>query len=217
MKIAIISANLGDHDKPQEHVAQSIPCDFIMFDNNNFPLRKRTMTARLQSKIPKFFAWQLVPKYDYYIWVDANISLCHKDSVKYFLEHCKDHDIVALKHRVRPDIRQEYRYTRKGIKQNSRYTLARYENEFLKEQYDVIKNDKDYIDDFLIQGGIFIYKNTPQVQQMLKEWWYYNSRYIIQDQLSFAYVLKKSGVKYKILDDIYSESPYLSVKNHNRK
>jgi hypothetical protein len=95
--------------------------------------------------------------------------------------------------------------------------VSRYPGELLKELYEVIENDKEYIDDLLVIGGIFLYRNTPEVQRMLKEWFYYQTRYIVQDQISFAYVLKKSGIKVNILDEPYDTSPYLTHIKHTQR
>lgn len=95
--------------------------------------------------------------------------------------------------------------------------LGRYPGELLAEMYDVVQKDKDYTDDLLVIGGIFLYRNTPAVQQMFKEWWYYITRYIVQDQLSFAYVLKKSGIKVKVLDEDFDKSPYINLIRHKRR
>ncbi len=213
-KIALISANMRGLDKVPEHVPQSIGYDNFMFTDDNFPPRFTAMTPRLQAKIPKFFAWQMVPNYEYYMWIDGNFSLSHTDSIKYFYDHCQGYDIVVLKHPSRPDIRQEARYIRKGLKQKARYIVSRYENELLKEQMEEIVADKDFVDDMLVTGGVFMYKNTPKVRQMLKEWWYHVSRYIIEDQISFPYVLKKSGIKINIRPDVFNDCVYLSHKGH---
>ncbi len=214
-KIAVISASLGGFDKPSQHVKQSIPCDYFNFTDENFPPRVCAMTPRLQAKIPKMFGWQLVPNYDYYIWIDGNLCLADPEAVAYLHTKCQGHDIVVLKHPRRPNIRQEVRYTRKGINQQSMYIVGRYNNEWLKEQYAAVQADKEYVDDLLVNGGIFMYRNTPAVQAMFKEWWYHVTRYIIQDQVSFPYALKKSGVKINILPDVFSDCWYLKVAGHN--
>jgi hypothetical protein len=174
------------------------------------------MTPRMQAKIPKCFAWQMVPGYDYYLWIDGSLTLSHKDSLKHFLDNIKGHDLVALRHHPkRSSIKQEVNLISKGIKVHSNYFVARYSNELLKEQYEVIENDKDYVDDLLLIGGVFLYKNTPKVQKALKEWWYHITRYHVCDQFSFTYVLRKAGLKIKVLPDHYGECWYLSAGRHN--
>jgi hypothetical protein len=215
MKIALIQASLGGMDKELSHVPQSLDYHRHYFTDSNFPPRDKAMTPRLQAKIPKFFGWQLAPGYDYYLWLDGNIILAHPDALKHFLD--PEYDIVVLRHPKRPNIRQEQRYLRKGLREQSTYLLNRYHNEDYLGQIAEIEADKDYIDDLLVIGGVFLYKNTKAVQAMLKEWWYFTSRYTVFDQFAFPYVLKKSGTKYKVLDDNYNDSPYIKLNGHSRR
>lgn len=206
-EVAVLQASLGGIDNLTPRP------DYFQFTDTNFPPRK-SLTPRLQAKIPKLFGWELVPNYEYYLWLDGNLSLI--DEGAYLRQQIEDYDIVVLRHPTRPNIRQEVRYTRKGINQQSLYMLDRYEGEFLKELYDLVQKDKEYVDDLLVIGGVFLYRNIPKVHEMMKEWWYYITRYIVQDQISFAYVLKKSGLRIKILEDDFSNCEWLTVKRHGR-
>src|SRR4051812_20049011 len=125
-KIAVVSASLGSIDQIPKHAPQSINCDFFLYTDENFPPRMKAMTPRLQAKIPKCFAWQMAPGYDYYLWIDGTFALPHPDSVKYFYDLCQGYDIVLLKHSRRPDVRQEARYTRKGLKQQGKNAGSKY-------------------------------------------------------------------------------------------
>ena len=213
MKIAIISANLGNFDIVGQHVPQSIPYDYFLFTDKNFRPRLKAMMPRLQSKIPKCFGWQMAPGYDYYLWIDAILTLTNPDSLKYFFENCQGYDIVVLKHPKRVNIRQEAKYLEKGI-HTSGYIRGRYKNELLTEQMTEINEDQDFVDDLLVVGAVFMYRNTPAVQKMLKEWWYHISRYHVIDQISFPYVLKKSGLRINVKDDRYDNCPYLELSGH---
>lgn len=213
MKIAMITASLGNFDKVEAHVPQSIPYDYHLFTDNNYP-RFKTMAPRLQAKIPKCFGWELAPGYDYYMWIDGNLVLTNPDSLKYFFDNCQDYDMVVLKHPGRDTVRWEARYINRGMDQQSRYFVGRYINELMNEQMNEINSDKSFADDMLVIGGVFMYKNTPQVQRMLKEWWYHSSRYNVMDQLSFTYLLKKFKLKINVRPDIYNDCPYLRHKGH---
>ncbi len=215
--ICVTTARLGGFDFDNKNVPQSIPAAYAEFTDENFPPRIKSMQPRLQAKIPKCFAWELIPGYDYYLWLDGNIVLNKPDSIQYFLDQCQEYDVVVFKHQKRPDIRQETRYTRKGVKQGRLYLTGRYKNEFYNDIYKIVQADKDYTDNLLVNGGVFMYKNIPKVQAVLKEWWYFITRYAIQDQLSFIYVLRKGDLKIKVIDeDVYS-SPYLSFKGHVKR
>ncbi len=216
MRIAVISATLGGFDEPQEHEPQSVPYDYFFFNDDNFPPRPHTLKPRVWAKIPKMFGWQLAPGYDYYLWIDGNQKLAHEDSIKYFLDCCQGHDIVFTRHPKRPNIRQETRVMRKGVRQQP-YYRQRYQGELEEEFYRLIANDKDYTDDILLSGGIFIYRNIPEVQNALKDWWYYITRYHVNDQLSLPYVLKKSGLKLNILEDDIRNCWFIKGIAHNRR
>lgn len=211
-KIAVIQASLGGIDSPVTHVEQSIPYDLHFF--NYEPKR---LPPRLEAKIPKMFGWQLKPNYDYYLWLDGNISLNHQDTISYLLQQIQDNDMLVIRHHRRPNIRQEIRYLRKGLNQQSIYIVSRYANERWQEQYAEILKDKEYVDDLLVIGGIFMYRNTPRVHEMMKNWWYHVSRYNIQDQISLPYVLKKSGIKYKVLDIDYTKWDMIKQVKHKTR
>lgn len=213
MKIAVISANLGNFDNVEQHVPQSIPYDYFLFTDENFPPRFKAMTPRLQAKIPKCFGWQMVPGYDYYLWIDADLVLTNSKSLKYFYDNCKENDVVVFRHPRRLNIGQEARYLQKGLK-TSRYLSGRYQNELIQEQMLEITQDKDFVDDMLVIGTVFMYRNTLEVQKMLKEWWYHISRYHIIDQLALPYVLKKSGLRINVRDENYTDCPFLELKTH---
>ena len=210
-KICIISANLGGL-KPMRGNAnqqQSLEHDRFVFTDANFPPRLNAMTTRLQSKIPKFFGWQMAPGYDYYLWMDYSFVLSHVDSLKWFREQCEGYDIVALKHPRRRTIAEEESYVRRMMRAGSGYLLRRYENELLKDQMLEIKLDKGYVDDALLINGVFMYKNIKRVRDALKECWYHASRYTTLDQLAFIYVLRKHGLKINMLPDAFNDCKYL--------
>jgi len=216
MKVAVLSTSLGSFDQHVKHTSQTVKADYFTFTDDNYPPRKNSMSPRLQAKIPKMFGWQMKPGYDFYVWLDGNLSLKSPDGVKYLMD--KDYDVVVLKHPDRDTVWWEYRYNWRGLNNNapSNYLTERYTGEWLDEQIKVIKDDKDYVDDYMVNGGVFMYRNTPKVHEMLKEWFYHVSRYCISDQMSWAYVLKKSGLRVKILPDDYRDCDWLKVERHKK-
>jgi len=146
-RIAAVTADLRGFDKTMPHSPQSIDYDYFLFTDKNFPPRFNAMTPRLQAKIPKCFAWQMVPGYDYYLWTDGTLTLSHKDSLKHFLDNIEGHDLVALKHPRRHSIKQEIRHIGKGLRVQCDSFVVKYSNELLEEQYKAIEDDKDYVDE----------------------------------------------------------------------
>lgn len=104
MRILVVSANLGGFDKPSDHVEQKdvgAEVDYYTFNDENFPPRDKAMTPRLQARLPKCFAWQIRPGYDYYLWIDGNLTLKDPHSLKHFVDMLQGHDLVALQHHRR--------------------------------------------------------------------------------------------------------------------
>ena len=210
LKVAVITANLGGFDPIFEYVKQSVEYDFYRFTDENFPPRKCAMTPRMQARIIKCFAWQMVPGYDVYIWVDGSCSLWHEDSVKWFIEQLGDADVAFFKHPDRDTIQQEADFLKKRMGKGSRYVLSRYDGELIDEQLAEIFSDGHYVDDRLIASTAFVYRNVPCVRDLLKEWWYHISRYHIIDQLALPYVLYHSACSVNIINEKYGEIPYLT-------
>ena len=71
-----------------------------------------------------------------------------------------------------------------------------------------IQANKNFVDDKLFAAGCFIYRNNPRVRKVMREWWYYVSRYHTNDQLSLPYVIWKK-VSFRITDENFLNSRYL--------
>ena len=173
MKIAVITANLGDFDPKINGVEQSVPYDFYRFTDENFPPRHKAMTPRLQARIVKMFGWQMVPGYDYYIWVDSSLVLSHRDSVRWFIDQCDGVDMAVFKHPERNTIQQEADFLKERLNRNDPYIVSRYENELIDPQLAEIKADKSFADQNLFASSAFVYKNNPKVQNVMFHWWYH--------------------------------------------
>jgi sarcosine oxidase delta subunit len=214
MKVAVITANLGGFERKVVHPPQSIALDFHHFNDVNFPARFNAFKPRLQARVVKMFGWQLVPGYDYYIWIDGSSAFTGPDSARLFMEQSQNADVVVFKHPNRNTIQKEADYLKYRLSINCPYITPRYENELIDEQLAEIKADKDFKDENLFASTGLVYRNTKAVQDMLKEWWYHTSRYHSIDQLSLPYVLAKSGLRVKVLPDRYSDSKYITyVRN----
>ncbi len=219
MKVAILQANLGNFDTPQDPVKQDLPegvsVTFHRWTDDDFP-PILGLTPRLQYRIPKTFGWQMFPDYDFYIWLDGSVSLKRPDCVRWYLEQLGDNDMAFFKHPTRRNIRQETAHIEEHLKLGKPYITKRYKNGLHKEQLAEIMLDKDFKDDKLYASTAFIYKNNEQARSALRLWWYHASRYFTVDQIALPYVLWKYGLKVKTLDEPLYKSGYISlVSNHS--
>ncbi len=215
-RIAIISANMGNFDPVVEPVAQSVQVDYYRFTDENFPRRFCAMTPRMQARIPKCFGWQMVPGYDYYLWIDSSLSIINSETVVWFLDKCKDVDAVFFRHPDRNNIREEADFIEKKIQSGNRYLSPRYTNESSREELSEIFSDPGFEDNLLIASGAFIYKLNDKTIAMMKEWWYHISRYHIVDQLGLPYAIYKAGCSINIIEEHYMYNPYIAYTRNKK-
>jgi len=212
MKVCIITANMGNMDKDQQPVEQSIPTDFYKFNDENFLPRVNALSSRLQARIPKIFGWQMIPGYDYYIWIDSSFTIKSPDTAKWFVEQCEQEDIdmVFFKHPERNSLKEEADFIKEKLKQRNYYLYPRYHNEIFDEMLAEMYEDKTFIDNLLIADAEFVYKNTSRLKEFAREWWYWTSRYNVNDQFGLSYALHKTKIKYKIINQHYLYTDYMT-------
>ena len=202
MKLAILTANLGKFEPQVEWAKQIIPgVDITVkrFTDENFPPRI-TLHPRVQSHIPKYFGWEMEPGYDCYLWVDSSRGLLREDAAEWFYKHAQGVDMVLFKHPQRNTVKQEADFVR--VRMNKPYLKSRYGGDLLEEQLAAIP--KEYPDNKLYASTAFFYWNRANVRDMMKEWWFYTTRYHALDQLVLPYLVCEHNIKTKELDeDVY--------------
>lgn len=204
-QIAVVSANLGNFDKPIPFVKQSVPYDFHLFTDDNYPPRKGAMTPRLQARIVKMFSWQFVPDYNYYLWVDSSCTLGHPDSVKWFLEQLGDSDVAVFKHPNRETVGEEAGYLKYRLSIDCPYITPRYKGEDIDGQLTEVDSGQE-----LYATTAFIYRNNTRMRHALKDWWYHTSRYHSIDQLSLPFVLFENDCVTKVIPYSYLKIPWMT-------
>lgn len=206
-KIAVISASLGGFDKEQAHEKQSIKCDFYHFNDASLPTRINALTPRLHARMVKMFSWQLVPNYDYYLWIDSSCRLSHKDSVKWFMDQIGNSNVAVFKHPHRNTVQEEANYLKERLEITCPYITPRYAGEDIDGQLAAVNVEAP-----LYASTAFIYRNVPSVQAALKEWWYHTTRFHSIDQLSFPAALQICGAN--VIDENYLKIPWIEyVRN----
>lgn len=224
MKIAIVTANLGNFDTPVDPIAQDLPegteLTFHRFTDADFP-PVTGLTPRFQYRIPKLFAYEMLLAYDIYIWIDASMSLQDKNSVRWFLDVLAENDMAFFRHPWRKTIEEEATHIEEKLKEGNKYITSRYKNGFhMKYKGEAISNEKLYA------STAFIYKNPyfPHLQnrfdntKFFEDWWLTQSRYYTVDQLSLSVMIAKykDRVRIKTIDwDIFN-MPFISLVSHHK-
>jgi GT2 family glycosyltransferase len=220
VKIALMTANFGkmDPDFHIQHIKQSslngCRLDKYYFTEDTFPLRINAMTPRLQSKIPKMYGWELRPGYDFYLWLDGNITLKRVDSVDWFLSQVKDFDIAIFKHTDHKSIAEETEFVKLLMASGNKHLLSRFMGEPIDEQVGVYLSDSTFKDEHMYSSGAFIYRNTYKMRRALSEWFTHCARYTIHDQLSLPYILNKFDCQVNKIDEFITQNKYVDYHPH---
>ena len=215
MKVCIISANLGDYDKPHPWADQIVPdgveVEIHRLNDDNFPPRHKAMTPALQCGIPKWHGHELFPDFGWYLWVDASCALTRGNEVHLWLcevdafNPAGYYDIALFKHPERKTIRQEYDFIKDKMAAGNKYLCSRYKGEWLDEQMAFIANEAaSYYP--LYASTAFIYKPTPLIRAAFKEVAWQKYRFMLHDQLALAYALREHGNSIKVINQNYQKS-----------
>ncbi len=213
MSTCILTANLGSFDRVQKPVDQTVDHDYHCFTDEDFP-PIAGLTPRLQYRIPKTHGWQMKPGYDHYLWMDGSMTLTRPDSLEWLLAQLGTNDIALFKHPDRNTARQETDYIE--LKKDHPYIASRYQNGLHKEQMAEIEAEQAYTDDQLFASTVFVYRDTPAVRDMMKEWLYTSVRYFTCDQIALPYLCWQFGLNVKVIDLNPFKNPYLAVASKHK-
>lgn len=213
-KVLVLSAKMGSQYQNKMVPQIGVDAKHICLNDDNFPTRIKSMHPRLVAKIPKMLGWELFSDYNYYVWVDGSFDIVNPNMIFSFLTLIQDKDLLLYSHPHRHSIREEVEFCIGSMKIGNEYLLERYEHEDIETQWNSYRFDDNFIDDKLFAAGVFMYSKrlveNPNYN-MMKEWFYHNCLYSVQDQLSLPYVLWKFGVNYNMIN----EDIYLSKLIHN--
>jgi hypothetical protein len=207
MKVCVLTANLGNFDRPQKPVKQSIDFDYHCFTDEDFP-PIAGLTPRLQYRIPKTHGWQMRPGYDIYVWLDGSMTLTNPDSLEWFINHLDVADMAIFNHPDRNTAREETDYIE--ARKDHPYLKSRYENGLHKEQMAEIETS-GFEDDRLWASTVFAYRPTKNVEHMMRAWLYTSVRYFTCDQIALPCLAWRHGVRVNNLLMNPFKNPYLTV------
>ena len=157
-------------------------------------------------------AWELYPNYDYYIWIDVRFNMTRPDAVQWFIDQLGNNSAAFFKHSERNSIESELITVEDRMLSGDSYLITRYDGEPMRKQVESYLSDTTFIDNILIEAGAFIYSRDiveNKKHNIMKEWFYHNCIWSVQDQLSLPYLLHKFNVNYTIISESIYECKYL--------
>jgi hypothetical protein len=205
MRVLVTTASFGSglYSRWVDQKSDKYEIVFNRIDDQTESPRQKAMLPRLRGKIPKMIVWEDHPDYDYYIWIDSGFSISDPLAIERMVDECIDTDACFFKHSGRSSVKQELDYVISLIDTGNQYLIDRYEGERMIEQVQSYSKDITWVDNILFECGTFIYsKNVIANRQynLMKEWFYHNCIWSVQDQLSLPYLLHKFGTRYKLLE-----------------
>ena len=206
-----VSAHFGGKP-PWIHQVRSetVSVTSAYYTDSNTPSRHNSMTPRLKAKIPKMLEWQFVDA-DWYVWMDSSVKLNNEitDLPKVILEVAGDNPLCLFRHTAGTTIREEADRVRKSINNNHEYLVKRYDGEPIREQLTHYYGDPNFKDNKLFATTFFAYNR--EARPMMQKWFEQNVLWSTQCQISFPYILQKSGLTYSLFEGTINEgNPYFT-------
>jgi hypothetical protein len=211
-RVLVMTANTGASGSNDMVEQVGTEVDFICIDNDNYPLRNNSLSPRMLGKMPKMLAWEMYPGYDYYIWIDIRFKFSRSDAVGWFINQLHDNDAAFFVHPGRNKIIDELIFVENEITNNNEYFISRYSGENMRSQVETYLADPEFVDNTLFAAGAFIYTPTLVANEsynLMKEWFYQNCVWSVQDQLSLPYVLQKFNTRYTTIPESIFDCIYL--------
>jgi hypothetical protein len=210
IKVLVTTALFGGrlYSKWVDQISDRYEIVFNRIDDDVESPRIKAMSSRLRGKIPKMLVWEDYPGYDYYIWMDSSFSLLKSDAIEKMVDYCIGWDACFFKHPARTSVKQELDFVVELMRNNNEYLVERYSGEKMTEQVDFYMKDPTWKDNILLACGTFIYSKSiieNKEYNLMKEWFYQNCLWSVQDQLSFPYLLHKFKTNFRLLEgSVYS-------------
>ena len=229
MKIAIYTAIYDNYEILRDSIIVD-GVDYICFSDDltlksdiwNIRYLRNTHKSGLGSMFVKYIklnSQRYLRKYDYVIWIDANIVIKNKDFLKYFANKLFSTNIILFKHHdPNPGLRRNCAYKEAEF---SRIHLDKYSDENISDQINNYKQNGFPEEWGLFQSGVFMKNNKCKAvlnfdRAWLHEIYKYGKRFP-QCQVSLPYVLWLTKITFNIISNpsIY-ESNLFDIHPHRK-
>ena len=221
MKIAVLTAIFGGKDTPKPFPAQSVPCDYFCFTEENTPVPLPNLPDRLKAKYFKLQAHRVLPGYDAYVWIDGNIEVKSSEFVAKMVE-CFEYDEIAIqRHHERKTIGEEIDFI--AASENP-YLTTRYSREMLQDEYKFYLKSGMPAHAPLYSCNIFAWDNSdyqhPSPADFFDEWWNLALAWTWFDQSAFSFLMWKHWKDFEIVWQLdlgpMFDNPYFTLHSHTK-
>lgn len=189
----------GLNDPPADYNWQ---IHYPILDNFPYDNRRKSKIAKI---IPHFF--EFLDQFKYVIWIDGDMQINNPNFVPEILSYMKN-GLVISPHFDNRDCA----YGEATIRP------AKYQNEPMDEQVEFYKSEGFPEHMGLYECGVMAREiGNPAVREMTEEWMEQNLTWSYQDQVSFPYVLWKTGFKPDVLPKSFRDFNWVHINAHKHE
>lgn len=218
-RCAVYTAITGGYDNPLEPEYINPNWDYFCFTDAGGKNKSTVWNIKniydylddslgdLSSRYAKTHAHQLLPDYDYTIYVDGNMKIIG-DLSKYIDKYSRECKMLAFPHPSRSTLKEKAQ------------AIIGYKKAKPEEVY--AQMEKYYGDGYqdevpLISSGCLVRANKDkELNKIMEEWWTEIKEMGRRDQMSLGYVCWKNDYKFDLCDLHIYENPYIRILAHNR-
>lgn len=210
MKICIYSVNIGRYDYYQDHIKQTVPCDFGCYTEDFENLNPHETSNYMKSKIYRMFPNKCskLQGYDLAIYIDGNVRIISERFIEEILNsNIMDYEFGISKHNEQDCVYNEIEIS-KRISKYDKNLLDRYTERYKTEQFPIHNG--------LYWAG-FIVHNLNNTSPMFEHWWkecnYFGS-VLTQDQVTLPYAIHKTKPNFKLFEPEYKKDHWVRIYGH---
>jgi hypothetical protein len=202
-KIAVYTCITGDYESKLDQQNYE-GADFYFYTDKELTEQEhwieRSATTlftdpRRNARYHKLLSHEMFPEYDFTIWLDGSVVL--KTPAQTLIDELGDADILTSFHPIRKTVREEAEEC-KRLHLDIPGKIETHVQKML---------DDWFLDDFgLAETKVVVRRNNDEVKKFNKIWFYSLVTGSLRDQLTFPYVVWKTGIKVKYMPPI-SQQP----------
>lgn len=194
MKIAIITANIGNIDEVIVPMRQTIPCSYFCFTEDDLPFPLSSLDNRMKAKYIKLQTHKFLPGFDCYIWIDGRVEVTASNFVETFSEYSKWQDMFCLRHPERENVYDELQFIGDLLTEGNEYLNKRYTVEIIMEEFSFHLANGTPEDYPLFACGVFSRMNNNRMNDFFDKWWEKCLQYSCFDQAMFSHCAWKEDI-----------------------
>jgi GT2 family glycosyltransferase len=211
-----ITNKTNDYDNLKEQPLTSKGVDFFAFleepvESKTWsysPINKSFQDPNRNAKIHKILPHKYFPDKLYSLWIDGSVTIQFPFSVEKLIElYLADSDMALFKHSERHCIYQEA-----NICMQRRLD----DPNVIKEQIQRYTKDGHPSNAGLGECTILLRRHTEQIKKFNEAWWEEIQHGSKRDQISFSYLTKKMGIKFKYFPGHLRTENYLFRRDFHK-